>query len=124
MESLASFFGTNLMVLARKKLPSELSLYGKIPQQHYYDAVQMAHMLLFPSNLLSRYSRHWWSILILLFSGRETMTVTDRGWHCCTVAPQPSIQNLSIYKKGLVFTRKGAQEPDALLEHFLEIVLH
>lgn len=112
------------MVLARKKLPSELSLYSEIPQQHYYDAAHMALMLLFSSNLPSRYSRHWWSILILVFSGRETMTVTDRGWHCCTVAPQPSIQNVSIYKKGLVFTQKGAEEPDALLEDFLEIVLH
>lgn len=52
------------------------------------------------------------------------MIFADRGWHCCTVAPQPSIQNVSIYKKGLVFTRKRADEPDALLQDFLEIVLH
>lgn len=52
------------------------------------------------------------------------MIFVDRGWHCCTVAPQSSIQNVSIYKKRLVFTRKGTDEPDALLQDFLEIVLH
>jgi len=81
-------------------------------------------MLLFSSNLLSRYSRHRWSTLVLGFSERETMIFADRGWHCCTVAPQPSIQNVSIYKKGWVFTRKGADEPDALLQDFIEKGLH
>lgn len=52
------------------------------------------------------------------------MIFPDRGWHCCTAALQPSNQNVSIYKKVLVFTRKGADEPDALLQDFLEIVLH
>jgi len=52
------------------------------------------------------------------------MIFADRGWHCCTVAPQPSIQNVSIYKKGWVFTRKGADEPDALLQDFIEKGLH
>lgn len=54
---------------------------------------------------------------------RETMIFSGRGWHCCTVAFQPSTQNVSIYKKGLVFTRKGKDEADALLQDFLEIIL-
>lgn len=112
------------MALARKKHLSELRLYSEIPQQHYYDAVHIMLMLLFSGDLPSRYSRQWWSILLLGFSERETMIFADRGWHCCTVAPQPSIQDVSIYKKGLVFTRKGADKPDALLQDFLEIVLH
>lgn len=52
------------------------------------------------------------------------MTFADRGWHCCTVASQPSIQNVSIYKKGLVFTRKGADKPDAFLQDSLETFLY
>ena len=51
------------------------------------------------------------------------MIFSGRGWHCCTVAFQPSTQNVSIYKKGLVFTRKGKDEADALLQDFLEIIL-
>lgn len=51
------------------------------------------------------------------------MTPADRRWHCCTVAPQPSIQNVCL-EKGLIFTSKGADEPGALLWDFLHIVLH
>lgn len=51
------------------------------------------------------------------------MTPADRGWHCCTVALQPSIQNVWL-EKGLIFTSKGADEPDALLQDFLDVVLH
>lgn len=96
------------MALARKKLLSEPSFSGGIPQQRSHEtrgACVAAHRFFSMSVQQAQVE----PFHPRLFRERETMTFADRGWHCCTVASQPSILNVSIYKKGLGIYQEGSR---------------
>lgn len=121
-ERLAIYFDTKSNALTRKKLLSELSLWGGIPQQRSHDArgTRVAALRL-PS--MSAQQAQVEPFSPPLFQKRDN-DFCRQGMALLHCSFSAFIQNVSIYKKGLVFTRKGADEPDALLQDILEIILY